>query len=50
MSPAASTRPTPDMDVTLPDTDIDGAVVELHRDADGTVVADVRIPAHQDNG
>jgi hypothetical protein len=27
---------------------LDGAVVELHRDADGVVVADVRIPARQD--
>jgi hypothetical protein len=37
------------MDVTLPDgVDIDGAVVELHVDADGTMTAEVRIPAHQD--
>jgi hypothetical protein len=35
--------------VTLPaGTLIDGAVVELHRDTDGTVTAEVRIPGSQD--
>jgi hypothetical protein len=35
--------------VTVPDgTDLDGAIVELYRETDGHIAAEVRIPAPTD--
>jgi hypothetical protein len=37
-----------DVAIAVPDTDLDGAVVELWRDEDGNWYAEVRIPAPAD--